>query len=68
MDSSITFRVQENNQPEEIIRIAADGSIYWRGRLIEADEDFKSAMLDLRDAIMRMQNSNGQSLDQALES
>lgn len=54
MDSSITFRVQENNQPEEIIRIGPDGSIYWRGREIESDQDFKSAMLDLRDAMMKM--------------
>lgn len=53
MESNIIFRVQEN-QPEEIIRISSDGNIYWRGRLIEADQDFKDAMLDLRDQLMKI--------------
>ena len=52
--NGITFRVLEDNQPAEIIKIAHDGNIYWRGRLIESDQDFKSAMLDLHDAMMKM--------------
>lgn len=31
----------------EIVRIGADGHIYWRGREVETDDEFRSAMLDL---------------------
>lgn len=36
---------------EEIIRIADDGRIYWKGREVETDDDFRSAMLDLKKAL-----------------
>ena len=35
----------------EVVRIAPDGSIYWRGKLVEGDEDFRKAMLDMAEHI-----------------
>lgn len=35
----------------EVIRIAPDGSLYWKGRLVETDEEFKLAMLDLKEVL-----------------
>jgi len=32
---------------EEVIRIDADGTLYWKGRLIETDDEFKAAMMAL---------------------
>ena len=31
----------------EIIRIGPDGRIFWRGREVETDDDFRGAMMDL---------------------
>lgn len=31
----------------EVLRIAPDGNIYWHGRLVESDDDFKKSMLEL---------------------
>ena len=31
----------------EVIRIASNGDVFWKQRLVEADDDFKAAMLDL---------------------
>jgi len=36
-----------HSQSEEIFRIEESGDLYWRGRLIESDEDFKASMIDL---------------------
>ena len=36
-----------SNNMQEVIRIAHDGNVYWRGRLVESDDEFKQAMLDL---------------------
>lgn len=33
----------------EVVCIKHDGRIFWRGREVETDQDFKSAMIDLRD-------------------
>lgn len=49
--NTITFRT--NEPPAEIIRIAGDGRIYWREREVETDQDFRNAMLDLRDCLCR---------------
>lgn len=40
------FFVRTSNT-QEVVRIAHDGNIYWRGRLVESDDEFKQAMLDL---------------------
>lgn len=37
---------------EEVIRIDADGNIFWKGREVTTDEDFKKSMLDLADCFM----------------
>jgi len=36
---------------EEVLRICHDGSVLWRGRLVESDDDFKKAMLDMADVL-----------------
>lgn len=35
------------NPGREVIKIIHTGEIYWNGRLVETDADFKLAMLDL---------------------
>lgn len=35
------------NQGHEVIKITATGELYWNSRLVETDDDFKAAMLDL---------------------
>ena len=36
---------------KEIVRIAHDGRIFWNGREVESDDDFRAAMLDLVGAL-----------------
>ncbi|MFA6204513.1 MAG: hypothetical protein WC710_15145 [Gallionella sp.] len=36
----------------EIMRIQSDGRIFWRGREVETDDQFRSAMLELKAALM----------------
>lgn len=47
--SELTLNV--NTPSEIIIRIEPDGRIFWRGREVVSDDEFKKAMIDLRDAI-----------------
>lgn len=54
-DNTISFRINEPN-PQEIIRIGPDGNIYWKGRQVESDSEFKEAMLDLKDAMIKAQH------------
>ena len=35
------------NDLKEVMRIERDGRIYWNGREIESDDDFKAAMMDV---------------------
>ena len=35
----------------EVIRIGPDGRLFWRGREVETDDDFRAAMLDLSAAL-----------------
>ena len=39
--------------PVEIIRIAADGALFWRGREVHTDSCFRAAMLDLAESLRR---------------
>jgi len=45
-DSAFTITMFEQN-PQEIIRIQYDGRLFWKGREVETDEDFRAAMMDL---------------------
>ena len=36
----------------EIIRIQNDGAILWKGREVESDAEFRSAMIDLKNALV----------------
>lgn len=38
---------------ETVITIKPDGRVLWRGREIETDQDFRSAMMDLAKEISR---------------
>lgn len=41
------------NEAREIIKITPTGDVYWNQRLVETDDDFKSAMLDLAECFKR---------------
>lgn len=32
---------------KEVVRIQQDGRIFWNGREVETDDDFRAAMIDL---------------------
>ena len=71
MSDNIVFKFRQDDEPKEVIRIASDGNVYWNGRLVESDEEFKSAMLDLRNCMMtatvKSNNSdNGKTLDEVV--
>ena len=36
---------------KEVVRIAHDGRIFWNGREVESDDDFRAAMMDLVGAL-----------------
>ena len=36
---------------KEVVRIANDGRIFWNGREVESDDDFRAAMMDLVGAL-----------------
>ena len=38
----------------EIIRISPDGILFWNGRLVETDEDFKRAVLEMGQQFIRI--------------
>lgn len=42
---STAFFDKDNN---EILRFTPNGEIFWRGKLIEMDSDFKQAVFDIR--------------------
>ena len=44
--------------PEEIIRIDREGKLFWRGREVETDDDFRSAMMDLATNMKGANNAN----------
>ena len=43
-----------NHDKTEIIRIAPDGRVFWKQREVETDDDFRSAMLDLAEALKKV--------------
>ena len=44
--------VSIRNQGKEVIRVDHIGRAFWNGREVETDEDFRGAMLELRDFFM----------------
>jgi len=36
---------------KEVVRIEPDGKIFWLGREVETDDDFRAAMLELAKAL-----------------
>lgn len=47
------LRVHGNGNTE-VLRIASDGRIFWRGREVETDDDFRAAMIDLAATMQRI--------------
>ena len=45
--------IQPSPYGDELIRIDPDGNIFWKGRLVESDDDFKASMLDLASALVQ---------------
>lgn len=43
------FPTSFSKQGKEIIKITPEGDIFWKGKEIKSDADFKLAMLDLKD-------------------
>ena len=40
----------------EVLRIDAEGAIYWKGREVESDDDFRAAMLGLASTLKAIMN------------
>lgn len=43
-----------HNSTEEVLRICNNGEVIWRGRLVNSDDDFKLAMLEMAATIKQM--------------
>lgn len=46
-DNNTNIIVIRDNSTNEILRIAPDGKLFWNGREVETDDDFRAAMLEL---------------------
>jgi len=40
------------------LRIAPDGRIFWKQREVETDDEFRAAMLELKDAMVKNMTPN----------
>ena len=45
-------------QAGEVLRITCDGRIFWNGREVESDDQFRSAMLDLKEVLTKSLNAS----------
>ena len=48
IEPNITFSVPQG----EVLRIEKDGRIFWRGREVESDDEFRAALMDLHDMMV----------------
>ena len=60
MEGKATLKITEDpdiircmKDGKTVMRIAPDGRIYWNGKEVLSDDDFRSAMLELKEALMR---------------
>ena len=53
--TGIIFKVADSH---EIIHIANDGRLFWKQREVETDDEFRKAMLELRDAFVALGYNN----------
>ncbi len=49
--SAITDIIIRPYGGSEIIKITKEGDIFWRGKLVESNDEFKTAMMDLKVAL-----------------
>ena len=47
------YALQFHAASETIISIATNGRIFWRGREVETDDDFRAAMIELADVMTK---------------
>lgn len=47
-----TILVFTRNKETPVIKIDPDGRIFWNGREVESDDEFKGAMMDMRNCLM----------------
>ena len=45
------IEIRKDTPPKEVIVISPDGKLFWYNREVETDDDFRSAMLDLAEAL-----------------
>ena len=48
-EESSKFKISSDGK--EVIRIDHEGRIFWKGREVETDDEFRSAMLGLKKAL-----------------
>ena len=48
-----------DKQQKEVLRIEPSGKIFWSGREVKTDDDFRAAMIELRNALMSNVNVIG---------
>lgn len=47
-----TLKVYDN-QAKEVVRITKEGRIFWRQREVETDDEFRSSMIEIRQALIK---------------
>jgi hypothetical protein len=45
--ATLPTTIQIGDRDKPIIKIQYDGRVFWNGREVETDQDFRAAMLDL---------------------
>lgn len=50
--SDLEFDICIGSANNPVIRIKPDGGIFWNGREVATDEDFRSAMLEVRNYLL----------------
>jgi len=48
----------QNHEQKEVVRIASTGKIYWLGREVTTDEEFRQTMLELHKVFKEMNLNN----------
>ena len=43
----VVFHVADSDAPDEIMRWEADGRLFWRGREVETDDEFRQMVRDM---------------------
>lgn len=52
LESNAYILYVQDAQQRAVIRITSEGRLFWREREVETNDDFRAAMLELRDYFM----------------